>query len=202
MRRSILPGSALLVASAVLLLSAVPVAAVTIHGNGYYARWSLGTSNPFRGMALVDKVVGHSARLNTLAVGLEPGEESWIVGRSIGCNGTPSAANLVFRVNKKADAGGVLSISRDITFRNVANLWVKSISFRTEDATPFSCVNSRPYQVATGDVNGDGAAGVIDGTSNTMMVLLEKRPNGHARVSVVADPWDPSGGIYCCLPRQ
>jgi hypothetical protein len=36
----------------------------------------------------------------------------------------------------------------------------------------------------------------MDGTSNTLMGLIERRPNSNARVSIVVDPSDPTGDIY------
>jgi hypothetical protein len=196
---------ALVTATATLLAaSALPAAALTIKGDGYFSRWSLGASNPLRGLAVVDNVVGHDARLNALLIGLEAGQSYSLVGRSIGCNGTPSAANRVFRVTRTADADGDISISRAITLGNVGNLTIVSMSmFRTEDATPFSCVNASAFEVATGDVNGDDVAGVImkDGSNNVTLenyafALVEKQSNGRARLSIVVDPHDLTGNTY------
>ena len=176
-------------------LSASPAAAATISGEGYYSRFGFGAGRG--GLTIVDYIDADDGRIRASVGGLLASEEYFIAGRSIGCNGTPSKSNKVFRLTTMTDGLGNLWVNRSVVIKEVliSSIWIG----RTGSTAAPACraaVHFETRSVATGDVNGDGAAGVIDGTSNTMMGLVEKRPNGHVRVSIVVDPWDPTGDIY------
>jgi hypothetical protein len=188
-----LPGVVVL-ALTLLALSATPAAAAKVSGEGYHARFGLGSGNG--GLVVVDKVDADSGRVRALVAGLIGSQEYFVVGRSIGCNGTPSQSNRVFGLTTETNGHGRLWVDRSVVLKEVliSSIWIG----RTGGNAAPMCRKSTNFAVfvATGDVNGDGAVGIIDGTSNTMMGLVEKRPNGHARVSIVVDPSDPTGDIY------
>lgn len=172
-----------LVAGALLVgLFAAPAAGYTVKGMGLYARFA-GGSTEGTGIFMVDRTGSNSPRLHATFVGLLPYAEQNVVARSIGCNGTPSAANRVFQVHGIADQNGDLTYDRvlspSINFDAVKSIWAPSAGTPTcQPAIDF-------VRVATGDVNGDDVVGVTDGTSNTIMLLLQKRPNDRARLSIV-----------------
>ena len=186
-----LPVGALLATILVALSASPAAAATTVKGQGVYARFNW--TSEAGALVVVDKIDGNGGRLTLSAAGLLASQEYFVIGRSVDCGGPATEATRVFKVRFVSDAQGYGWVGPKAMFLN-AN--ISSIMFRTEDATPFSCVNSRAFEVATGDVNGDGAAGIMGGTSNTLMALIERRPNGHARVSIVVDPNDPTGDIY------
>jgi len=176
---------------ALLLVAAAPAAATTIKGEGVYARFHW--NSEAGALVVVDMIDGNGGRLTLSAAGLLASQEYFVIGRSVDCSGPATKATRVFKLRFVSDAHGYGRVGPKAMFLN-AN--ISSIMFRTEDATPFSCVNARAFEVATGDVNGDGALGIMDGTSNTLMGLVERRPNGNARVSIVVDPNDPTGDTY------
>ena len=172
-------------------LSASPAAAATVSGEGYYSRFGFGAGRG--GLAIVDYIDTDEGRVRASVEGLLASEEYFIAGRSIGCNGTPSQSNRVFRLTTMTNGEGDLWVNRSVVIKEVlvSSIWIG----RTVGSAAPACraaVHFETRNVATGDVNGDGAAGVIDGTSNTLMGLVEKRPNGQARVSIVVDPHDPN----------
>jgi hypothetical protein len=174
-----------LVAGALMVgLFAVPAAGYTVKGTGLYARFA-GGSTEGTGIFMVDRTGSSSPRLHGTFVGLLPYIEQDAVFRSIGCGGNPSAANRVFAVHGVADANGDLTYDRtlspSINFGAVKSVWIDI------DQTP-TCVPAVQFvRVATGDVTGDDVVGVMDGTSNTIMFLLQKRPDDRARLSIVFD---------------
>ena len=97
----------LLAATALVATSVMPVAAITFSGNGKYARlnWSGGG-----GIVVTDKINNNEGRLNALLAGLVAGEEYSITGRSIGCNGTPTNANRMWRVEATANSRGLVRV--------------------------------------------------------------------------------------------
>ena len=178
MKRFTLAG---LAGALVVGLFAGPAAGYTVKGAGLYASFAGGTTEG-TGIFMVDRTGSGGPRLHATFVSLLPYIEQNVVARSIGCGGNPSAANRVFRVNGIADANGDLTYDRmlspGIDFGSVKSVW----SHVGDGAT---CVPAVQFvRVATGDVNGDDAVGIIDGTSNTIMLLLQKRPNDHARLSI------------------
>lgn len=176
--------------------SAAPVAAAQIKGEGYYARFAGGVRV---GIVVVDKVDADSGRLNALLVGLVPFEEYSIIGRSIGCDGSPAKSNRVFRTNRLSDEDGAVSASsRAITMKDaiVTSVWIG----RTGGGDAPLCRGSVKFEtvfVGAGEIDGDGAVGAIMAEWGSAIALVEKRPNNEARVSIVVDPSDSSGNtIY------
>ena len=178
-----------------IALTVSPAAAATVTGEGYYSRFSFGAGDG--GLVVTDRVDPGSGRVRALVSGLLASQEYFIAGRSIGCTGNPSQSNRVFRLTATTDAEGDLWVDRSVVLKDVmvSSIWIG----RTDAGASGSCrtsINFETRNVATGDVNGDGAAGVVDGTSNTLMGLVEMRSSGQARLSVVIDPHDQTGGTY------
>ncbi|OFW55135.1 MAG: hypothetical protein A2146_03305 [Actinobacteria bacterium RBG_16_67_10] len=141
---------------------------------------------------MVDRTAGSKPRLHATFVGLLPYIEQDAVARSIGCGGTPSAGNRVFGVHGIADANGDVAYDRmlspDIDFGAVKSVWIDI------DQTPTCAIsfNFETLDVAAGDVNGDGAAGLVDNNSNSLvaMALVERRAQGRARLTIVIHTGD------------
>ena len=191
--RAIAGGAAALV---VLIATAVPAAAYTIMGDGFYAQYQ-GTPADGQGIFMVDRTSGGQPRLHATFVGLLPYIEQNAVARSIGCGGSPSPANLVFAVHGTADANGDLTYDRplspSIDFGAVKSVWIDI------DPTP-TCASSFNFEtldVAAGDINGDGAAGLVDNNSNSVvaMALVERRASGRARLTIVVNAGDGNDEI-------
>ena len=187
MPRSLLTTLAMAAALALLIATAVPVAAFEFKGHGFYARFGEG-SDMAKGLIVVDRTTTDKPRM-TLGITLQTDTGDILVKfRSIGCGGTPSPGNLVFGVVGNTQANGTFQtslLSTAIDFDAVRSVWIDI------DQTPACSIsfNFDRLEVATGDVNGDGAIGLIDNNSNSAgaMALVEKRANGRARVTIVVD---------------
>jgi hypothetical protein len=168
-----------------LLASVVPVAAMTFRGTGFYARFGPSATTDPRGLVIVDRTQGSHPRLTARVVGLFNYVDINIVGRSIGCGGKPSTTSRVFGVHAAADGNGAVSydaaLSSAIVFEKVKSVW---IDWGDGSACALS-FNFEEIRVATGDVNGDGALGLVKTGAGTMTLLLERRPNDKARLSIV-----------------
>jgi hypothetical protein len=178
---------ALSVASALLILSAAPVAALTVRGHGHYARFSWGAPNG--GIVIVDREGSSNPRVTVGIVQTYPANEYDFYptrARSIGCGGTPSASNLLFSVSAKPDANGDLfftkTLSSSINFEALRSIWVRR---GTGEWACSRAVSFETLNVATGDVNANGFVAVWEQDPIPAIVAAEKRPNGQARVSIV-----------------
>jgi hypothetical protein len=174
-----------------LLASALPVAAVTLGAVGVQFVFADGS---VKGIVVLDRNTS-GPRLFAV-VRTAAGERYALVGRTITCAGTPSLANRAFRAVDVADAQGDVRIARsiDVARRPVRSLWVRP----TDGSGPWACANGVPFEklnVAAGDVNGDGAIGIISRPELGALAAVEKLPNGQARLSIVVDPHD-AGDIY------
>jgi hypothetical protein len=175
--------SVTLVALTALAISATPAAALKVSGDGYYSSFSFGVENPVTGIVVVDRVDADSGRVTVLVSGLLASDEYFIVGRSIGCNGTPNNGNRVFRATSLADVNGDIYLSYAYELKDVlvSSIWVG----RTDGQGPTACSLSLNFEEIklVGDWNGDGALGVITHELTHWGVAVEKRPNGRARIS-------------------
>lgn len=184
------------IALLVLIATALPAAAYSIKGEGLYARFGVGSPDG-TGILMVDRTGGSQPRLHATFVGLLPYVEQNVVARSIGCGGTPSAANRVFRVHGIADANGDLTYNRmlsaSLNFGAIKSIWIN------QDEIPTCAIsfNFDTLVVAAGDVNGDGAAGIIDKSSPLLVVmaLVERRAQGRARLTIVINAGDGNDEI-------
>ena len=178
-----------LMATLVLAVSSLPAAALTIKGQGSYSSFSWGLENPTKGViAIVDKTQGNTSRLSVAAVGLMASHEYFVIGRSIDCNGTPSSTNRSFRVRLMSNANGDIFVTQVVSLKNVtiSSYWISP----TDGSEPAHCGISHNFEtlnVATGDVNGDGALGVTGRELGHAWGVVEKRPHHWARVSVIFD---------------
>ena len=139
--------------------NAAPVAGATVSGHGAYAVLSIAGGGKGAAIGLVFDTSGGDSRLLMGATGLLASAEYSIVGRSIGCDGTPSASNRTFGVRATADANGTLSVSRNVGPVDdpfFVSLW---LTRNTPTAEALCGLTVTFDKVATGDVTGDGALG-------------------------------------------
>jgi hypothetical protein len=170
---------------AALTAIAPPVAAA--QPDGAYARFSIRGGT--HGLTVVSYT--GATHVNAGFVGLLASHEYFLTGRSIGCGGHPSASNLLFSLGGMSTAQGGFTANGDIGSPG-SPLGLKSLWLGPKDRSqPPACapvVNFERLTISLGDVNGDGdgAVGLMDGSSNTIM-LVERRGHGRARVSIVVN---------------
>ena len=168
---------------AILLGSAGPVAAA--QPDGAFSLLAAGTY----GRGLVTMSYTGTTTVNAGVLGLLGSHEYALVGRSIGCGGEPSSANRAFRVTAMTNSAGVLNFSRAVSIAGrVRSIWLRP----TDGSQPTVCalsLNFERLEVAAGDVNGDGALGLVKTGPGTLaaIVLVQRRPHGEARVSLMFD---------------
>jgi len=174
--------AALGLASTLVLAAAGPAAALTFKGTGFYARFGPSMATDVRGLVIGDRTSGDSPRLNVGLVGLLPHIEFTIVGRSIGCSGTPSSSNRAFRLEAMADAHGdwfATGILAEWSRTDVHSVW---INWGDGAVCQISLNFFGP------DVNGGGGGlGLTKVGAGTLILLLERRPNDRARLSIVVN---------------
>jgi hypothetical protein len=164
-------------------VSAVPAAAAEVKGTGFFAVWDDTDIVHLSGIVIVDRTDGTTPRYQVGGSGDRPMESLSINFRSIGCNGTPSQANRVFRIQLMTDANGGMyergQLSPNLNFDAVRSVWIGSSD----------CVVVEQFErVATGDVNGDGALSIItDKATPKLIVAVQSVSNDEARVSIFVD---------------
>ena len=177
--------AALGLASMLALAAAGPAAALTFKGTGFYARFGPSMATDVRGLVIGDRTGGDSPRLNVGLVGLLPHIEFTIVGRSIGCNGTPSSSNRAFRLEATADAHGdwvATGILAEWSRTDVRSVW---INWGDGAVCQFSLNFEEIKTNLTPDYNGDAGLALTKEGTGTLVFLIERRPNDRARLSIV-----------------
>ncbi|OFW55138.1 MAG: hypothetical protein A2146_03320 [Actinobacteria bacterium RBG_16_67_10] len=184
MRRPLLSATAATAALALLFVSALPAAALNFNGMGFYARFGPSMGTDVRGLVIGDRLGGDRPRLNVGLVGLLPHIGFTIVGRSIGCGGTPAPGNRIFRVNATADANG------DAFFTRIMAEWgrldLRSTWIDWGDG-PVCALSLNFQKYKTTDLVAGGALGLTKIGDGTLILLVERRPNDRARLSIVVN---------------
>lgn len=148
------------------------------------------------GRGVVITTYGHdidTANVAVGVVGLTTSQEYFLVGRSIGCGGTPSGANRVFRIDATTDDDGSLFLHANVAIdKSVKSFWLGS-----NDALGAAiCTRATGYlgdlQEAD-DYNGDGALGLVKTGAGTLpaIALVNKRAGGNARLAIALDGLTP-----------
>lgn len=182
MRRSLPAATATIAVLALLIASVLPAAAQTFRGSGFYARFGPSMGTDVRGLVVGDRLGGNSPRLTVGLVGLLPHIKFTIVGRSIGCGGTPGLGNRIFKVEAMADAHGDAFLTRIMAEWGRTDL--KSIWINWGDGS--TCAVSLNFEkYKTTDLMAGGALGLTKVGEGTLILLIERRPNDRARLSVV-----------------
>ncbi len=184
-------GLALAASLTLLATVALPASAYAVKGTGFNARFD---GPRFSGLVVVDRT---DRETTSYQVGgspeSRPSEQMSLNFRSIGCNGTPTAANREFRLQGTTNARGQLimqgGLSSNIDFDAVESVWVNVAG---EPATCSAANHFETVNVAGADFNGDRALGLVKTGAGTLTIgLVEKRPNGRARLSVIANNAHP-----------
>jgi hypothetical protein len=168
---------------ALLAASASPIAAAQPDG-----AYSMLTASTYGRGTFVLNYTG-TTTVNAGLLRLRASEEYFVIGRSIPCDGQPRAANRMFRVTGMTSAGGVLNFSRSVAIAGRVNsIWLG----RTDGFGPTVCsltINFTKLDVAAGDIDGDGALGLVKTGPGTLsaIAIVAKRPGGEARVSLTLD---------------
>lgn len=179
-RSSRVLASGLVAAGMMLAAVGLPASAAQFQGTGFYGVWD---DTDIVGIVVVDRTGAATPRYSVSGSREGVTEQLSLNFRSIGCNGTPSAGNRVFRVQVMTDANGAIyergSLSPSINFDAVKSVWVNG----------GSCVRAEHFErVATGDVNGDGALGIMaDKATPKLIVAVRSTSNAQALVTVVID---------------
>ena len=180
MKRRFVPLVGLLLA--VLLVIGSAGTATGGGADGAYSRFNTST---VKGMVYLD--YDGPTTVSVGLVGLLASAEYFVVGRSIGCNGTPSTANRAFRIEGSSDGDADLFVKASPAINKVVrSIWVGRVGQPGSTVCSVSFNFAQLAFAAGGDADGDGAYGGSDAS----MILVEKRPDGRARVSVVFDDTD------------
>ena len=180
--RRFVPSFATLAVVLLALGSAGPAAAGG--AEGAYSRFNTSTT---KGLVFLDYDGPTTVEGGFASFGVSD-EKYHITGRTIGCSGTPKAANRVFRIERMTDAdGGLFFRASPNLGAMVRSIWIGRVDQPGSTVCSMSSNYARLAYAAGGDANGDGAIGGTD----FALILVEKRPDSRARVSVVFD--DTSG---------
>ncbi len=195
-------GAALVAASALLILAALPAAALTVKGEGHYARFQWGVG---RGaLVVVDRENG-TPRVNAYGGGpdtIPPTESITFIFRSIDCDGTPAPDNRLYRTTAMTDENGAFVITRalssSINFDALKSFW---ITFGDDDPECANALNFEKYSPTVHGPDSDGGLGVVmksggdHVTLENFMAVVEDRPAGGARVSVALGDFDGDSDV-------
>lgn len=195
-------GAALLAASALIILTALPAAALTVTGEGHYASWQWGVG---RGaLVVVDRENG-SPRLSAHGGGpdtIPPTESISFIFRSIDCDGTPALGNRLYRTTATTDENGAFAISRalssSIDFDALRSFW---ISFGDDDPECANAINFAKYKPTVHGPDSDGGLAVLMKAGNdnitleNFMTRVEDRSAGGARVTVALGDADGDADV-------
>jgi hypothetical protein len=167
----------------VLLVAASPAAAYRIKGSGLYATFNGGSGSP-SGILFADRAASGRPHVHVTFVGLLPYVEQEAVFRSIDCTGAPADDNALFRAKGTADENGELTLDRVVSPKarvgDVTSIWT--------GGSPGTCVPvTRFVRVAAGDVNGDGALGLVKTGAGTLVLLMAGGSGPSGGVSIVVN---------------
>jgi hypothetical protein len=190
-RHSLIGG--LMLAGSLALGQASSVAAAELPD---YSVASLSAGTYGRGLIMVR--YSGTANVHALFEGALAKNESFrVIGRSIGCNGTPARSNRIFRVIGMTDDEGTLNIvATKSIIAPIRSFWIGPPGER------LMCVRSHNYDglPTTGDWDTDARAGLIKEGAGTLaaLALATRVSNDQARLSVALDG-DTDGADYVLI---
>jgi hypothetical protein len=180
---------------AALIATVVAFAALTAPASAQTAPPD-GAYGVFAGGNVTGDVIVHytgTTTVNAGVLGLVAGREYVLIGRSIGCGGSPSSANRSFKATASADANGALFFRANVAIaRNVDSFWLGS----NDALGVVACAKARNYlgnlQDAD-DYNGDGALGLVKTGPGTLaaIAVVTKRSSGKARLALALTGLEP-----------
>lgn len=182
MRRTAL--AALTTALVLLGLLAVPASAYEYRGSALYARFGP-SATAGQGLVVIDRTDGSQPRIHGTFVGLAGHGNQTIVFRSIGCGGSPSAANRVLKVNGTANGSGELSYSGSIPaaadYSSVVSAWSTAGVHATCAAV------QHVVRITEGAPTAWSYLGIVKTGPGTLSLLAESRSTDHLRLTVVVN---------------
>jgi hypothetical protein len=164
---------------AVLLGTGGSVSAAPMPDGGY----SLLTAGTYgRGIAVVR--YSGTTTVNAGVLGLMSSAEYFFTGRSISCDGQPSASNRVFRLSVTTDSEGTFFVRRSIALNDIVrSMWLVP----ADGSQPPACAISLNFEEIKSTFQADVALGFMyhQNIDRLALAVVEKMPNDEARASII-----------------